>query len=123
MQSKDHLSAADSVAPFGAEPVAEAVYFRRAPHEPEDYLPVLPGTARSHVRAELITRIVPLYASPSPSGSGPTDTQIWALAKRRIGFHQNRPDGRFSADNVDDVEIMSFARDVLALQSKGNQHG
>lgn len=40
-------------------PAYEVVYFRRRPDESEDWLRVPVGTAKQHVREELITRIVP----------------------------------------------------------------
>lgn len=40
-------------------PAYEVVYFRRRPDEPEDWLRVPAGTAKQHVREELITRVVP----------------------------------------------------------------
>lgn len=42
----------------------EVVYFRRSPHESEDWLRVPAGTAKQHVREELITRIVPGEVKP-----------------------------------------------------------
>lgn len=42
----------------------EVVYFRRSPHESEDWLRVPAGTAKQHVREELITRIVPGELKP-----------------------------------------------------------
>ncbi len=43
------------------EPVAELVFFRISYLGGEDRLPVLPGTAKSHVHQDLITRIDSLY--------------------------------------------------------------
>lgn len=43
----------------GAPPAYEVVYFRRRPGGPEDCLRVPLGTAKQHIREELIARIVP----------------------------------------------------------------